>query len=161
MVSRPLHSFLHLFVSAHQSNRDSVVVPASAAARQCLAILWQWGLVTSYTPGRPGPDGATAAQRHHHITVRFYPWPVSPAAALQRSGLLRGRSPHLPGAQPHRLELPHRPGRRSHHYRSHRWLRERLGPTTLYLLASSRGVISSEEALRHRLGGTLLLLVHL
>jgi hypothetical protein len=168
MSTPSLHRFLCTFVSAYRSQKPYVVVDRPGAALQCLSIFRRWGLVSHCTDGgrlwgRPGerrPAQATAVR--HHITAWFHPWsPATNAAHWQRAQV--AGTDHSPSNHgPHRLEMVYRPTRSHRAFRSHRWLRGRLAHfNSLYLLRTSRGILTSDEALRHRLGGTLLLILHL
>lgn len=163
-MSPTTHQFLLSFVSAYRSNRPRLVVRRTAPALQCLSILHQWGLLERYT--EVGADaGVTApkAEPQRYLMVWFHPWPTNPNAGGQQRRVVAGHPPHLPSAKAaHRLEVVRYPSRRHRVFRSHRWLRGRLPHrSTLYLIQTLRGIVTSEEALRHRLGGVVLLAVHL
>jgi hypothetical protein len=167
-MTTALHRFLITFVAAYRTQKPFVVVARSGAALQCLAVFRRWGLIALCSDpdqllGRPGHWGASATTDRRHITVWFRQWPTAPTTAGTNTGLLVGRSPHQPSHHaPHRLEVLYRPSRSQRLFRSHRWLRGRLPHlNTLYLLSTSRGILTSDEALRYRLGGVLLLALHL
>jgi hypothetical protein len=168
MATNALHRFLCTFVSAYRSQKPYVVVDRSGPALQCLPIFLRWGLISHCTDGgrrwgqprqrRPvqaNPDRST-------ITVWFDQRIPTTTGAHWERGRVVGTHQALSGHGPHRLELVYRPTLHQRAFRSHRWLRGRLAHfNSLCLLRSSRGIITSDEALRHRLGGTLLLILHL
>jgi len=164
-MSPSLHQFLITFVSAYRTNRPRVVVRRTTAALQCLSILRQWGLLSHY--GAVGGAEAVGIpprrEPQSYLMVWFHPWPPHPTLGNQRRGQVVGQPPHLPsGRGSHRLEVVRYPSRRHRLFRSHRWLRGRLPHrNTLYLIQTLRGIVTSEEALRHRMGGVILLAVHL
>jgi hypothetical protein len=167
-MSSTLHRFLQQFLRAYRNQDRYVVVGRSKATLQCAAIFLRWGLISYCTDLSGGglPTGGPLAPTGGppHLVLVFHPWPTNPALANEQRGTVAGRPPHVPSARgPHRLELVYSPtgrGRRLH--RSHRWLRGRMAHfNCLYLLSTSRGIVTSDEALRFRLGGILLLILHL
>jgi hypothetical protein len=168
MSTNALHRFLTTFVAAHHSQQAYVVVRRSGAALQCLSIFLRWGLISHCTDGgrRWGsprsrrPAQATPDRRS--ITVWLNPRIPTTTGAHWERGRVAGTTHALSGHGHHRLEMVYRPTLHQRAFRSHRWIRGRLAHfNSLYLIRSSRGIITSQEALRHRLGGTLLLILHL
>lgn len=157
---RSSHDFLLTFTAAYNANRASVVVRATRPARQLLALLEGYGLVHSYGPPatpleqRLAPGVARRRRRHHYLLVWFSPAADSRSAANGTPGAgVQGRR-HLPHSRPTlRLQLLRRPSRRSDHYHPSRRLLHRRSPNGLLLLATSQGILSSEEARQRRLGG--------
>lgn len=165
---RSSHDFLLTFTAAYNANRASVVVRATRPARQLLAVLENYGLVHSYghptTPleQRLAP-GVARRRAQQYLLVWFSPQADSLSAANGTPSFgLRGRSPHLPLGRPTlRLRLLRRPSRRSDVYQTSVLLRQRRSLNSLALLATTQGILSSEEARQRRLGGYPLALLEL
>jgi len=145
------------------------VVRRSAAGEQILGVLQTHGIVASFGPlpeklkrlSRGGPR-----RRAGSLLVFFAPWPADATGAGQQRGRVAptatggGATAGIGGAagRGHRLVLLRKPSRRHHNNkRSYAELRRAYASgSTIGLLETSRGVVSTREALRHRLGGWLL-----
>jgi ribosomal protein S8 len=165
---RSSHEFLLSFTAAYNANRASVVVRATRPAQQLLALLENYGLVHSYgTPTTPLEQrlapGVGRRRRSGYLLVWFSPQAQSRSSTTGDPPFgLQGRSPHLPLGRPTlKLTLLRRPSSRSRSYQSSQQLHHRRSPNALQLLATTQGILSSEEARQRRLGGQPLALLEL
>jgi ribosomal protein S8 len=185
-VKRSTHIFLSSFIAAHRASKPYVVVRSSKAALQLCALLRTYGLIRDFRfyegaraaavkaarrrgklppLGKRAPFGATlrvgARYRAQYLLVDL----TTPLSTPERSsftGGIRGSRRGSPSGRSATLELLRAPSRRTALRLSCAELRTRCPHrNVLYLLETTRGVVSSEEALRFGLGGTLIALIRL
>lgn len=167
-LMRSSHDFLLTFTAAYNANRSSVVVRATRPARQLLAIMEGYGLVHSYGPPNTALEkqlspGVARKRTDQYLLVWFNPQATSITAAnsYHHSGV-QGWSEHLTRHRPVlRLRLLRQPSRRSIAYAPSQQLRQRRSLNNLQLLATTQGILSSEEARQRRLGGQPLAILEL
>jgi ribosomal protein S8 len=164
---RSCHDFLLTFTAAYNANRVSVVVRATRPAQQLLALLENYGLVHSYGPPtthlekRLSP-GVRRSRRSQYLLVWFSPQTQSLSAANANPSFGVQGHPQLPAGRPTlKLRLLRQPSRRSLAYQPSLKLHHRRSPNQLQLLATTQGILSSEEARQRRLGGQPLALLEL
>jgi ribosomal protein S8 len=167
-LMRSSKDFLLTFTAAYNANRSSVVVRATRPARQLLAIMEGFGLVHSYgTPQdsleRQLSPGVARKRAHQYLLVWFTPQAstITAANGYHHSGV-QGWSEHLTRHRPVlRLRLLRQPSRRSLAYLPSQQLRHRRSLNCLQLMATTQGILSSEEARQRRLGGQPLAVLEL
>lgn len=161
--------FLRTFGNAYSANWPYVVVRRTSAALQCLELFATHGLVHRFGP-LPAAVARLASggprRRGQRLLVWLQPWPATAAGGGTEGGRLQRRggdgASGASGRGSHRLQLERRPSRRHAAFLGHRELRRRYpAANVVAILETPRGIVTSREALRHRLGGWLLATLHL
>lgn len=167
-MKKTVHDFLIQFTSAYRSNKPYLIVKNTSDAAQCLTIFKTLGIISHYNPLKTQLDyklasGINPMFRFNYLIVWFHVWPVNFTLQGQQPGAVIEQSPHVPHSKgAHKLEIIRYPSRRHYTYITHQKLKRKLPHyNTIYLLQSTRGIITSNEALKTRTGGIPLLAIYL